>query len=887
MASISSMSPMTPPGMARTPSSNGSDFIVLSRPPSSVNGQALVDEQFELQERAEFDLSLSSLSALTMDEAMDRIKDLLLENRSLKETIAGNNTAMREQYDLLSQWRQQMQTTSEETKQRYEQARNVVTNLRKANTESRQRIQELETEIESLKLLIPKEDSMGSNRSITEIEELKGQVEALHQTNKMLSQSKANSDKMVTDLSKEVETLRGRLEGFELNNLVEAAQMGNLMSGPYTDTEVPNQDDAPSDQAAAITEDVKQNAPSEDDILKKEKELKDSIESLKNENEKINKELMKLRQLYEKSLMEKKDLLALNTQLNGEISEYRSQSGNMLSMSSGNYIFVSPDGDEKTKKESAKAQTSLNSLEAVPKETQEPQRIAIATKQMEKQNNAMATSINANIKTLVHMESIDDAERIQSVEEMKSPNAEILVQLQQTRTQVSELTAALSDREKRIEQLHNELQSKASQLNRSQSEKDTTVSQLTQQYQTRETQLVQQLDSIQTELLQYKGSQPSTNQSTEDIQSLRSQVLSLVNELHEAESKLKAAGKAIETYKNRLQEAQGNLREKNQELEVLRNKDDQLIDSMRITITNLEAALNRERFEAQQSKQELHIQRQQTAECRNQYDQLCNDYHELLNTFEDFKASQEDHARELARQPVPNVRIYEEKIDILTAQLVSAEESLTAKENEIKILLGENQQMKADLETIPILQQQAEIYETDFRQERDARERLHGEKERFEQEVAQLQLRNQQLQDELNAYTNNQFEEMQRRHGQGYAKNVMGLRRQNPTVPQEYQYQVVDGKLPGGAQGGLPQPARERQDYQYPGHFEDFDQVPVPRTPQEDINEGIGNLQGPDRNLTARGNQPQPQGQLTCPKCNSAWPDVDTLQAHCIECLNL
>ena len=57
---------------------------------------------------------------------------------------------------------------------------------------------------------------------------------------------------------------------------------------------------------------------------------------------------------------------------------------------------------------------------------------------------------------------------------------------------------------------------------------------------------------------------------------------------------------------------------------------------------------------------------------------------------------------------------------------------------------------------------QVEVYQSDFNAEREARENLAGEKERLAEDLRHLQRRNQQLLDELEAYQQNQFEQIRR-----------------------------------------------------------------------------------------------------------------------------
>ncbi len=74
------------------------------------------------------------------------------------------------------------------------------------------------------------------------------------------------------------------------------------------------------------------------------------------------------------------------------------------------------------------------------------------------------------------------------------------------------------------------------------------------------------------------------------------------------------------------------------------------------------------------------------------------------------------------------------------------------------------QEMETDVETIPVLKAQAEVFKTDFEAERKAREDLAADRDRIQEEMEQLQQRNQQLLDEMQAMSANQVSELQRRH---------------------------------------------------------------------------------------------------------------------------
>ncbi|XP_068241908.1 optineurin-like [Palaemon carinicauda] len=117
------------------------------------------------------------------------------------------------------------------------------------------------------------------------------------------------------------------------------------------------------------------------------------------------------------------------------------------------------------------------------------------------------------------------------------------------------------------------------------------------------------------------------------------------------------------------------------------------------------------------------------------------------------------------------IKSISEKYDEATAKLMSYEELLAAKNEELSRIKKELGKTKASLtertsegETIAILRAQVEVYQGDFRAEREAREALATDREKLRDEVRHLQTRNTQLVDELEAY--------QRRHlHQGHGRD--------------------------------------------------------------------------------------------------------------------
>ncbi|XP_014817573.1 PREDICTED: NF-kappa-B essential modulator-like, partial [Calidris pugnax] len=73
-------------------------------------------------------------------------------------------------------------------------------------------------------------------------------------------------------------------------------------------------------------------------------------------------------------------------------------------------------------------------------------------------------------------------------------------------------------------------------------------------------------------------------------------------------------------------------------------------------------------------------------------------------------------------------------------RLRAAEEALAAKQELIDRLKAEAEEHRATLETIPVLQAQADIYKADFAAERAAREQLHAQREALQEALDQLRL---------------------------------------------------------------------------------------------------------------------------------------------------
>ena len=133
---------------------------------------------------------------------------------------------------------------------------------------------------------------------------------------------------------------------------------------------------------------------------------------------------------------------------------------------------------------------------------------------------------------------------------------------------------------------------------------------------------------------------------------------------------------------------------------------------------------------------------------------------------------------------------------------------------------------------------QAEVWKADFDAERSAREAQHHDKEKMQEEMKQLQIRNQQLLDEVESSSRKQFSEMQQRH-----------------VPNTYQ-QTLQQRLGVVPPGGYPQ-------YNQPGAH----------------NQGYPHA-NPPQPMQGQGYQPHYPPAQNYPNPYQQYPEQNRTQAH-------
>nr|QNL15273.1 inhibitor of nuclear factor kappa-B kinase subunit gamma [Littorina littorea] len=342
-------------------------------------------------------------------------------------------------------------------------------------------------------------------------------------------------------------------------------------------------------------------------------------------------------------------------------------------------------------------------------------------------------------------------------------------QLEQEKQQVEGLNAEIAAYHLEISQLKGQVELQKSELDSMQSRHEDRIRQLQKEHEGH----VEHIERQRSHDSSLPHQQSVTATHAEDVQTLRSQVLTLINEVHETQNKLAAAQRVIETKSNRVRE--------------LETYSSQIVEDSRNRLQQLQQTAGMGERQLAMEQQSHAATKQQMNDLRLSFNQLVSDYKDLLDTFDQYKAEQEQRMRNSSFQQ-QNM----DTISHLTAQVLAAEEAINIREERIQKM---QQELKDKEETVGILQAQADVYKCDFTAERDARTQLATEKDRLCQELESEQLKNQGLADQLTRYTQQQLQDMQLRASQGSPAG--------PYYPPQYAYpQVSQGYLMGGGGDG-------------------------------------------------------------------------------------
>ncbi|XP_019747410.1 optineurin isoform X2 [Hippocampus comes] len=283
---------------------------------------------------------------------------------------------------------------------------------------------------------------------------------------------------------------------------------------------------------------------------------------------------------------------------------------------------------------------------------------------------------------------------------------------------VSHLLQSLRNETQRAEQLQAELQSTIDMIKSMEEKRSHHVTVTTQTNMTEE---------------------PRDHSKTAQVASefIKSQMMMLFKELQQAQSKLDDAEGMKKNLQDRCREVENDVAT----LKAL------LADSQAVKTENEQLKLQLDSLQAQN----LMVQKK-VGEGRTNLAQLKDAYTKL---FEDYNELQEEKKRREAEL------VDKEVVDDLQGQLSIAEKALATKQERIDSLKQEIFKKEKELETISVLEAQAEVYCSDFYAERAAREKLHEERERLAVQLEYVKKQNNHLQEEM---SRQKLGDMQRRH---------------------------------------------------------------------------------------------------------------------------
>lgn len=88
----------------------------------------------------------SMISSLNANEVQLKLTELLQENVKLKETLKQNNLAMKQQFNTLAKWQEEVMKVHHNHKQKFAETREFINRLKKENNELKIKFSTLQTE---------------------------------------------------------------------------------------------------------------------------------------------------------------------------------------------------------------------------------------------------------------------------------------------------------------------------------------------------------------------------------------------------------------------------------------------------------------------------------------------------------------------------------------------------------------------------------------------------------------------------------------------------------------------------------------------------------------------------------------------------------------------
>ncbi|KAJ8379073.1 hypothetical protein AAFF_G00231640 [Aldrovandia affinis] len=228
----------------------------------------------------------------------------------------------------------------------------------------------------------------------------------------------------------------------------------------------------------------------------------------------------------------------------------------------------------------------------------------------------------------------------------------------------------------------------------------------------------------------------------------------------ETPTQQEAPGKEVEMLGRELQQVRANLDRAEQTKKTLSERcigmeqnlatlQNQLVDKQQVQAENY-----RLKLELESVHSIIKMEQKKTEEEKKSLAKLQDAYTRL----------HEEYFRVSAEAKKPEHAMSKEEASELQSRLDIAEQALAAKQQKIDEMKQEIFSKEQELDTISVFQAQAEVYSSDFYAEREAREKIHEEKERLAAQLEFMKKHNSQLQEEMESLGRQSLTAIQRRH---------------------------------------------------------------------------------------------------------------------------
>merc|ERR1719350_544416 len=232
-----------------------------------------------------------------------------------------------------------------------------------------------------------------------------------------------------------------------------------------------------------------------------------------------------------------------------------------------------------------------------------------------------------------------------------------------------------------------------------------------------------ELEKRKVESLEQRAKHNGSSRGSREAENSKRRSSLLPDNVKEAETRL---GQSMETYRQRCDNLGNSLHGLLNKLE-----DERYFGDLATEVNKLRKLLSDE-------KKKVGGERHKLGEVHAMFETI---YDEYSRTVDSLDAAQREIQHKVQQQKQQAVLTsiaktnIQDNVDSMTVRLMAAEEELERERRGHATTKERLHQLAAELETLPLLQAQVEVYQSDFNAEREARERIAGEKADLEEQL--------------------------------------------------------------------------------------------------------------------------------------------------------